>query len=173
MAVAVRYKEMLYIITGLPYTGKTTLTQELVRRFGFTTISVDEFIDRGSYVVERMTQADWDRVYTQAFRGLRNYLLRGKTVVFDGGSLKRSERDTLKRIAEKAGTLAKLIYINTPRNVIKRRWLENRTSKVRDHVKETTMDKALDMFEEPQREENPILYNQDTDLGSWIKRNVI
>ena len=123
--------------------------------------------------MERMTQADWDRVYTQAFRGLRSHLLRDKTVVFDGGSLKRSERDTLKRIAEKAGTPAKLIYINTPRNVIKRRWLENLTSKVRDHVEETTMDKALDMFEEPQREENPILYNQDTDLESWIKRNVI
>ena len=164
---------MLYIITGLPYAGKTTLVHELVRRFGFTTISVDEFIDRGSYVVERMTQADWDRVYTQAFRGLRNYLLRGKTVVFDGGSLKRSERDTLKRIAEKAGTLAKLIYINTPRDVIKRRWLKNQASKVRDHIEEATMDKALDMFEEPQREENPILYNQDTDLESWVKRNII
>ena len=173
MAVAVRYKEMLYIITGLPYAGKTTLVHELVRRFGFTAISVDEFIDQGGYVVERMTQADWDRVYTQAFQGLRNHLLRNKTVVFDGGSLKRSERDTLKRIAEEAGALAKLIYINTPRDVIGKRWLENQTSKVRDHVEETTMDKALDMFEEPQREENPILYNQNTNLESWIKTNII
>ena len=33
---------MLYILTGLPYSGKTTLRRELMKRFNFKSVSVDE-----------------------------------------------------------------------------------------------------------------------------------
>ena len=91
---------MLYIITGLPYAGKTTLTNELVKRFKFTAVSVDEAIDEGGYVLEQMTQKDWNVVYSKAYEKLKRLLQNGKTVIFDGASLKRSERETLRQIAE-------------------------------------------------------------------------
>ncbi|GAG93899.1 unnamed protein product, partial [marine sediment metagenome] len=53
-------KQFLYIITGLPYSGKTTLKTEMMRRFGYPTVSVDEYLSKGNYIVEEMTQKDWD-----------------------------------------------------------------------------------------------------------------
>jgi len=46
---------MLYILTGLPYSGKTTLTKELVKRFGFSSVSMDDVMDEKGYEVEQMT----------------------------------------------------------------------------------------------------------------------
>jgi len=118
-------KQALYIVTGLPYSGKTTLTNELVKRFGFAVASVDEFLDKGSYVVEKMTQEDWNKVYSQAYKKLKELLGEGKTVIFDGGSLRKSERQTLKNIVESMNILSKLIYVNTTKEEIIKRRTEN------------------------------------------------
>lgn len=164
--------QVLYIITGLPFAGKTTLTKELVKRFGFVVASVDEMLDRGNFVVEKMTYDDWGIVYSQAFDNLKSCLKDGKTVIFDGGSLKRSERETLKKIARSFGIISKLIYVNTTREEIFQRRLKIKKTKERDPLEDVTMNKALDMFEEPTSDENPILYNQKMDLDNWIKGNI-
>ena len=98
---------MLYVVTGLPYAGKTTLICKLVKRFDFASISVDQFIEEENLEVKNMDQKDWGRVYMRAYDGLRNLLISNKTVLFDGGSLKRSERDTLKRLPERWGVSGK------------------------------------------------------------------
>lgn len=166
-------KQTLYIITGLPYSGKTTLTNELVKRFHFTVASVDEVLEKGNYVVELMTQQDWDCVYSKAYTRLKRCLGGGKTTIFDGGSLKRSERETIRRIAESMNVTAKLIYVNTSKDEIRRRWLKNQKTKVRDHLGEKSMNFAFKLFEEPSSNENPILYYQKMDLGRWIEDNII
>ncbi|OGM61442.1 hypothetical protein A2961_00950 [Candidatus Woesebacteria bacterium RIFCSPLOWO2_01_FULL_39_21] len=87
--------------------------------------SVDEFLDKGSYVVEKMTQEDWNKVYSQAYKKLKELLGEGKTVIFDGGSLRKSERQTLKNIVESMNILSKLIYVNTTKEEIIKRRTEN------------------------------------------------
>lgn len=79
-------KQFLYIVTGLPFAGKTTLTKKLVERFGFEVASVDEMLDKGNFVVEKMSYDDWGIVYTQAFDRLKELLKQGKSVIFDGGA---------------------------------------------------------------------------------------
>ena len=166
-------KQVLYIITGLPYSGKSTLTKELVRRLDLDTASVDEYLDKGKYVVEKMVQDDWNQVYSQALNKLEKLLTEGKSVVFDGASLKKFERDTLKGIAEKLGVLSKLIYIKTDINEIKSRQLKNKQLKTRGHIKNTTLNKAIKMFEEPGANENALVYEYPADLNDWIKKNLI
>lgn len=165
-------KQFLCIITGLPYSGKTTLTKELVRRFGFTVASVDEVMEEGHYSSEKMNQDDWNYVYSEAYRRLKHYLIDGNTVIFDGGSLLKSERNTIKGIAEKVGVKSTLIYVKVAKEEIKRRWAENQISKVRDHLVEETINHALSMFEEPTADENPIIYNQEMDVDLWIIQNL-
>jgi predicted kinase len=165
--------QILYIITGLPYAGKTTLTNVLVKRFGFTIASVDEVLEEENYKVEQMTLEDWNHAYSEAFERLRRYLAAGQTVIFDGGSLKTSERQALRDIAEMMKVKCKLIYVNTPKEEINRRWLENQTTKARGHLEAQTMNVAYDMFEEPQADEQPILYNQHMNLDDWVKGVVL
>ncbi len=163
---------MVYILTGLPYAGKTTLRKELVKRFGFSVASVDEKIDKQGFKVEQMTQDNWNLVYSQAYEELRQLLSQGKTVVLDIGNLKKSERNTARQIAESKGASYKLIYVNTPKEEILERRQRNLQSKERGHLADVSLKRALSMFEEPTADENPILYNQDMNLDDWIKKSI-
>ena len=64
-------KPTLYILTGLPYSGKTTLTNELVKRFGFKTASVDDVMDERGLDSDTMVQEDWNAVYSEAYERLK------------------------------------------------------------------------------------------------------
>lgn len=52
--------QKLYIMTGLPYSGKTMFANELVKRFGFEIASVDDVINEKDYDVEDMPQEQWN-----------------------------------------------------------------------------------------------------------------
>lgn len=172
MNLSVGNKTRVYILTGLPYAGKTTLRTELVKRFRFGVASVDEEIDKKEFKVEQMSQNDWNLVYSQAYDKLKKLLKEGKTVILDSGNLKRSERDTARRIAESKGASYKLIYVNTPKEVVSERRQRNLQTKDRGQLVDATMERALAMFEELTSDENPIFYNQEMNLDEWIKKNI-
>ena len=161
-------KPKLYIVTGLPYAGKTVLSRELVRRFGFGYASVDAEIDKGSYDITKMVQHDWDDVYTRAFDKLEALLQSGTTTVFDGASLQKSQRQMLREIAVKCGAEPVLIYVNTPYEEITRRRVANMTTRQRGHLEDASMNDALAMFEEPAPDEKPVIYHANLDLNNWI-----
>ena len=163
---------MLYIITGLPFSGKSTFAKELVRRYCFERTSVDKMMNKRHLDAPNMTQKDWNLVYSEAYGELESLLKAGKTVVFDGGSLLKSERNTIKSIAEKYGVSWKLIYINTSIEEIAHRRKKNLVSQERDQLSDETMDKAFEMFEEPTPDENYITYDQSVNLDKWIDENI-
>lgn len=163
---------MLYIVTGLPYAGKTTLIKKLIERFGLVSVSVDQFIEKENLDVKNMNQKDWDRVYIQAYVGLKKLLISDKSVLFDGGSLKRSERDTLKKIAGEAGVKWKMIWVNTPEETIRGRWNNNQTTRERDQLEKEVLEKAMKMFEEPTPDEYYITFNSGMDFEEWVKSNI-
>ncbi len=165
-------KQSFYIMCGLPYSGKSTLTKELVKRFGFSVGSMDAILDERNFEVEKMTQDDWNYVYSEGYERMKQLLKEGKTVILDSGALKLSERNTARAIAADFGVPVKLIYINTPRQETQRRWLENQTTKERGHLEEVSLNRAIDMFNEPTADENPIIYNHNMDLDQWIKDNI-
>jgi len=163
---------MLYTLTGLPYSGKTTLTEELVKRFGFSSVSMDDIIDQKGYEVEKMTQEDWNLVYSEGYGKLKKLLLEGRTVVLDLGNLKRSERKTAKEIAESLGSDHKLIYLDISIDGIEDRWKKNSNTKERGQLERSTLDRALNMFEKPTPDEDFVIYNQDMDLDKWVETNI-
>lgn len=163
---------MLYILTGLPYSGKTTLARELNKRFGFSLVSMDEVIERRGDKVEEMIQEDWNTVYSEGYKKLKKLLSRGKTVVLDLANLKRSEKEAAKQIARSLGSDYKLIYLNVLVEEIKRRWWKNERTKERGQLARRTLNRALNMFEEPTVDESYIAYNQSMNLDKWIKENI-
>jgi predicted kinase len=165
-------KPKLYIITGLPYAGKSVLSRELVRRFNFGYASVDSEITKGDYDVTKMSQKDWNDVYSRAFDELEELLKCGKTTIFDGASLKRSERKLLKEIAQKCEAEPVLIYVNTSPAETAERRLKNMSSQERAHLKEETVRKAMAMFEEPAEDERPVIYNAGLNLNDWVGKHI-
>lgn len=164
--------QTLYIMTGLPYAGKTTLRKELIKRFGFNYISMDDVIDEKDFDVPKMTQDDWNYVYSEGYRKLKEALVEGKTVILDLGNLKLSERNTAKNIAKSLNIPFKLIYANTPKEEVLKRWRENQETKVRGHLEDESLKRAFDMFQEPTAVENPVIYNAQMNIENWIKDNI-
>lgn len=161
---------MLYILTGLPYSGKTTLRRELMKRFNFKSVSVDEIMDQENMSREgHPTQEDWDQAYSTAYEKLKEYLKNKYTVIFDCGNLPFHERENARQIAKEVGSQFKLIYVNTSKDEILLRRTENQQTKIRGHLDDTMMDTALKLFDEPSAQEQPITYNQHLNLEKWIK----
>jgi predicted kinase len=163
-------KARVIILTGLPYSGKTTLRNQLVKHLGCAYVSVDDEINARNFEVEEMTQGDWNLVYSAAYEKLESFLKAGKDVVVDIGNLKRRERDNARAIAEKAGASTKLIWINTPVSVVNQRRSQNIETRKRGHLEDQTMQKALGMFEEPTEDEKPILYNSEIALEELLEK---
>lgn len=159
-------------MTGLPYSGKSTLTKELVKRFDFSVVSMDDIMDEKGMNSATMVQEDWNTVYSEAYDNLKALLKEGKSVVVDCGNLPVHERTTPKNIAESLGVPSKLIYVNTTKEEILRRWKENQVTKQRGHLEEDGLNFAFKLFEEPTDAENPVLYNKSMDLDSWISTNI-
>src|SRR5438067_6141854 len=160
-------------MTGLPYSGKTTLSRALEQHGGFELVSVDRIMtEKNMWTEAQPTQGDWNEAYADAYRRIENLLASGRTVIFDCGNLSFRERDNARHIAMRAGVASKLIYLNTPREVIFDRRRVNETTKERGHLGFSLMDDALRMFEEPRESEHAIIYVHHTDLATWLSDNI-
>jgi len=156
---------------GLPYSGKTTLQKELVKRLGFQVVSVDRIMDEKNMWREgHPTQEDWNAAYSEAYRQIKEYLKEGKTVIFDCANLPLHERENARKIADGLGVTHQLIYVNTPKEDILRRRQENEQTKERGHLDQEMMENAFNMFDKPTESEHPIIYNQHVNLDDWIER---
>lgn len=163
----------LYILTGLPYSGKTTLRKELVKRLNFDYVSVDEIMaEKNMWCAGHPTQEDWDTAYSLAYEKLKDLLKQNKNVILDIGNLEFHEREVARQIAESLDIKSVLIYVNTPMEEIMRRRKENKITKVRGHLEEDLLKSAIDKFDEPTKDENPIIYSSQMDLETWIKENI-
>ena len=61
----------LYILCGIPFSGKSTLAQALVTKFGYSKIDLDDikFELFGKEVREEdMTQDNWDVIYKEMYK---------------------------------------------------------------------------------------------------------
>ena len=166
-------KAILYIMSGLPYSGKTTLRKKLEKRLKFQVVSVDQIMTENNLWREgHPTQEDWNVAYAEAYSQLKNYLKKGKTTIFDCGNLPFHERENARKIADSVGATHKLIYVNTPKEEILHRREVNKETKERGHLDQDMMDTAIKMFQEPDKNECPIIYNHQTNLDQWIRDNI-
>ena len=159
-------------MTGLPYAGKTMLQNVLVKRFGFGAVSVDEIIAERKHKIERMSPADWNSVYQEAYNRLEKLLADGKTAIFDSCNLHRHEREGARRVAENAHAKCKLIYVNTSPAEVRKKWLLNQATKIRSSLEKDFFEMTIRIFEKPTPEENPLIYDPAEDVDDWIQKNV-
>src|SRR3989338_2990996 len=63
-------KQTLYILCGLPFAGKTTLVEELVKRFGWTGVDLDEINTNrrlGIHGNDVISVKDWKITYRMSY----------------------------------------------------------------------------------------------------------
>src|SRR4030042_2281801 len=98
------YKPHLYIICGLPFSGKTILAKYLTKRFGFVRVNFDDINEErglGEKRNDEISDEDWQKTCEIAYDDIDQALAMGKTVVNDGANHSKAERDKLREIAKK------------------------------------------------------------------------
>ena len=148
-------KPYLCILCGLPFSGKTTLAKELVKKYDWVRVDLDQINSER----ELGGLANVDKALAQE-----------KTVINDTANFTREQRDKLRLIAKKYNIPSKVIYINIPEDEARRRWQENRISKIRYDVKDEDFAEVADNFQPPAEDENVVYYDQAIPLEVWINK---
>jgi predicted kinase len=164
----------LYILCGLPFSGKTTLAKKLVAKLGFIRIDLDEvkFELFGQGIKDdQIDQSGWDRVYQAMYQNIKTALLKGDTVIHDTGNFTKSERDLVKKIADDLNLKPLTIFVNTPLAVAKNRWLKNKITKKRFDIAEASFADCARELEPPAPSEPHLVFNYNDSVDDWINKN--
>jgi len=164
-------KQIVYILCGLPFSGKTRLAKKLTEKFNFSHLNVDDLVkarDKNGAVSEE----EWKRVFTESYKKLEVLLKNGKSVMFDATNYTKSVRDQLREVALRNKVGVKVIFLDIPKETAKERLKENRILNKRKDVLSSDFKEVVDNFEKPTEEENVIVYKQEP-LESWIEQNIV
>ncbi len=166
---------MLLILCGTPFSGKSTLAKELVKRLGFERIDLDEvkFELFGKDIKDVQIQKEgWDRVYLEMYRQIEARLQDGKTVISDTGNFTKHERGLVRAIGEKYGVEVITIFVDTPVSIAWNRLLENRKTKHRFDVADEDFTSSVAEMQPPTKPESHLVYGYADSIEQWIAENM-
>lgn len=152
----------MYILCGLPFTGKTTLAEHLAEHLGITRIDLDAInLERGlGPNAGAISPQEWDATYIRSYKWLEELLDRGSSVIYDATNFTRAQRDQLRAIAQHYRAKTSVIYVNVPTYEARNRWQMNRVTGARYDVRDEDFAQVVDNFEAPDEERDMIEYNQ-------------
>jgi len=146
----------LFVVCGLPGSGKTTRAKQLESRFNAVRFCPDEWLsDLGLDVYNEVRRG---RIETLQWKLGQTLLTRGVSVIIEWGTWSRAERDTLRLGARAVGAEVELHYLTAPIDVlytrVRRRGIEsppiNREDVLRwSEVFQEPTAEEMDLFDPP------------------------
>ncbi|NIP40242.1 MAG: AAA family ATPase [Candidatus Aenigmarchaeota archaeon] len=139
---------MLYIVCGLPGTGKTTLAKRIADETKSFLLNTD-IIRRKVIYDPEYTEREKSLIYNLLFEMAEKFLLTGKNVILDGTFYKEELRDRAKEIAKKTRNKFRIIEIVCSEEII-RKVMEKREKK------ESESDADFEVYRKIKKEFEPI-----------------
>lgn len=138
-------KQTLYILCGLPGSGKTTLAKQIETEHSAIRFCPDEWMEELGITLwnSEVRSALEDRFWVLS----KKLLAQGASVVLEYGFWSKSERDRYHETALQLGARVELHYLNVPKDVLKQR-LQSRGMEG-DAVIIRKLDEYFDVFEQP------------------------
>jgi predicted kinase len=160
----------LFILCGLPFSGKTTLARTMAERLDVVHIELDSVHgERGVDLKgEPPSREDWIEAYRRSFRKLDEVVANGNSAVFDATSYRRVHRQRLGRIAARYGVSTTIIYLDVNEDEAKRRRDENRGTNERPNVRDDDFALVSGEMQLPSPDEYPVIYHPTYDVYDWI-----
>jgi predicted kinase len=163
----------LYILCGLPFSGKTTLARALASRCGFVHLDLDAIARaKNLFPEEGINDEQWGQVFREVHLQAADVLTAGKSVVFDAVNYDRIGRDRLRAIAQQTGSSVHVIHINLPIQDLEQRRQANRAIHQRPPVRDEDFMELVTEFEVPTVEENILVYDGTQTIAEWIKNHI-
>lgn len=160
----------LIIICGLSFAGKSTLGDAVSNKFGFKTVDVDstKFSMFGDVKDDDLKKEDWIKIYDTTDKEIADILQSGKNVVDASRNFRKAERDKIRGTVKNLGYAVVTIYIDTPVEIARKRWLANRTSRLRRDIVDKDFEEIINAMEPPTEDENALVMHYDENITDWI-----
>jgi predicted kinase len=166
-------KSTLYIMCGLPFSGKTTLARTLADQCGLIHLDLDAIArEKSLFPEEGISDQQWGQVFREVYQQVVILLTAGKSVVFDAVNYDRIGRDRLRTIAQQGNSVVHVIYIDLPMQEIEQRRQANQSNCQRPPVRDKDFVELATEFEIPTVEENLLVYDGIQSIPEWIKHNI-
>lgn len=166
-------KSILYIMYGLPFSGRTTLARALADQCGYVHLDLDAIARTKNLFPEQgINDEQWGEVFREAYRQVAALLMSGTSTIFDAVNYDRIGRDRLRTIVHQSGSSVHVIYINLSMQEIEQRRQANQAKPQRPPVRDQDFVELVTEFEIPTFEENLFVYDGTQSIPEWIKHHI-
>lgn len=164
-------KPILYIMCGLAFSGKSTLTKEITRHTGAILVSQDsiwfEKLEETKTIGKKPTYLS---VLDISKTKIRKALMSGKSAIFDNTNAGFNHREEFRQIANECGAKSVVVYLNVSNEELQKRWETNKITRDRHGVNENEIQTVRSHFEAPTQTENLIEFMPTDNVTDWLNR---
>jgi len=141
----------LFIMCGLPYSGKTFFSKRFSAENRYRLVSIDDVRESlGIFWSKTDTDAqNWQEVFRVVDELIVSTLKQGESVVYDSANQDEASRSKYRKLAESLGCSSKIVFIDTPIEVIQERRLDNQGNLVRAHIPQEHFESTVQTFVPP------------------------
>jgi predicted kinase len=162
-------KPRMYVLTGLPFAGKTTLGKAIANSKQISMVALSDIICERGFSGKDIPGSQFARMDEEAERRARGYIRRGADVVYDITPFTKTRRDRIRNLAKESEAEFILIFVDTPREETLRRYRKQNNREYIDHKNNVMY--VTDHFEPP-KEEDHLLFQAGENISEWIANNL-
>ncbi len=137
------------------------MAQEILKSTSCVYVGMDNILKRLGYDWDSNklpSGKGWEEVASLSYKESQNALLNSSNVLYDSTNHTKASRDVLRNIASEVGAGTKIIYIDVPVDMVRKRWEENKINKKRFVLDEKLLDLTINALEVPTVDENPWVF---------------
>ena len=161
----------LYLMCGMPFSGKTTLGKAIAKYLDVPYISLDEINEaRGLFGGDGIPVEEWEKTHSSAMQLSAKLIKTGVDIILDDTNCFRWLRDRWKDFASQHGYQTVIIFLDLPLSEIWHRIESNDRTQTRHTVKQTIVREMAQTFEPPD-DEVTIIYTAEQPIDRWLDRH--
>jgi len=161
----------LYIMSGLAFSGKSTLAKQIAVDTNSKLIAFDQlWVEMEKKQPVSKDAVGWRFIRNVGQEEVAKALKAGSSVVYDDNNVRVEHRDELRQIAKELGAEAIVIYLNTPMSVIREREERNRITGARHEVDPINFQTVAEQLQEPPDEENVLRFTPEDNAKDWLNK---
>ncbi len=159
----------LYLLCGIAFSGKTTLGRAISQHAGLRVVSTDEILAlRGFSGGDGVPFQEWEKTHAIAVGWLDRLMASGEDLVVDDTNCYRWIRDRFRWLAGRHDYATRVIYLETPLDVLHRRRRANERSGERHRVVDEVFESHAADFEPPADDEDALRFGPGDELEAWL-----
>lgn len=157
---------------GMPFSGKSTLSKAIAKHKQIPLVGFDSMWEAEKLnLKEGMSDVEeWEYIKKKSLEKIEELIKQGKSAVYDDTNPKKEHRDQFRAVANKLSMQTRVVFVDTPIDVIIERQKENESSQERHSLSKENFENIKSQMELPGEDENVIVFTPQDDLQKWLSR---